>query len=123
MSRHVYQHPDGPRMDFANGDLIAIDADNNTVRLPIGPPGLVALAAQLTALAAEAIAVGHKQGESIADWCLDEIAGVSDSESRAQTLGLALFDLQHNTTFPDQARIAFALAMESEIGNGQGGAA
>ena len=47
MSRTVYSHPDGFTLAFNNRTLIATDDNGNTVSLPIGPLGLVELAAEL----------------------------------------------------------------------------
>ena len=53
MSRTIFQHPDGPALDFHNHTLIATDEDGKAVCLPIGPLGLVELGNALLALAAE----------------------------------------------------------------------
>lgn len=117
MSRRLFEHPDGYRLSFAHGELVAMDDNDNTVRLPIGPVGLAELAAQLAAMAVEADDIGHEEGHDIANWCLDEMAGM-DSASRASTIERALFALQHNTTHPELARAGFALVLESEVGQG-----
>ena len=115
MSRRLYAHPDGYRLSFAHGALVAVDDNDREVHLPIGPVGLAELAAQLAALAVEADDIGHEEGFNIACDCLDEMDGM-DSASRASTIERALFALQHNTQHPEQARAGFALALESEIG-------
>ena len=47
MSRTVYSHPDDFTLTFNDRTLIATGNDGNTVSLPIGPLGLVELAAEL----------------------------------------------------------------------------
>ena len=117
MSRALFSHPDGYRLSFAHGELVAMDDNDNEVRIPIGPIDIAQLSAQLADLAVEADDIGHEEGHDIANWCLEEMHGM-DSASRASTIEHALFDLQHRTTHPAQARAGFALVMESEIGQG-----
>ena len=45
----VYQHPDGFTLAFNDNVLTATD-DDNTVQIPIGWPGLIALGELLTAI-------------------------------------------------------------------------
>lgn len=51
MNRSIYTHPDGPALEYAYGELTAVDADGNKVALPIGPAGLADLAKELAGLA------------------------------------------------------------------------
>ena len=46
----VYQHPDGFTLAFNDNVLTATDNEDNTVCLPIGPLGLIALGQLLTAI-------------------------------------------------------------------------
>ena len=46
----VYQHPDGFTLAFSDNVLTATDDKDNTVFLPIGPLGLIALGERLTAI-------------------------------------------------------------------------
>ena len=46
----VYQHPDGFTLAFNDNVLTATDDNDNTVALPIGPMGLIALGELLTAI-------------------------------------------------------------------------
>ena len=46
----VYQHPDGFTLAFNDNVLTATDDEGNTVCLPIGPLGLIALGELLTAI-------------------------------------------------------------------------
>ena len=46
----VYEHPDGFTLAFNDNVLIATDDEDNTVCLPIGPLGLIALGELLTAI-------------------------------------------------------------------------
>ena len=119
MSRALFDHPDGFRLSFSHGELVATDDNDNVVRLPIGTLDIARLSAQLATLATEADDIGHQEGCDIANWCLEEMHGM-DSASRASTIEQAIFALAYQTTHPAQARAAFALVLESEIGNGQG---
>jgi len=46
----VYQHPDGFTLAFNDNVLTATDDDDNTVEIPIGSIGLIALGEMLTAI-------------------------------------------------------------------------
>ena len=46
----VYQHPDGFTLAFNDNVLTATDDEDNTVRLPIGPLGLIGLGERLIAI-------------------------------------------------------------------------
>ena len=46
----LFQHPDGPRLDFDDWTLAITDADDRRASLPIGPLGLIELGNTLIAL-------------------------------------------------------------------------
>ena len=46
----VYQHPDGFTLAFDDNVLTATDDNDNTVHIPIGSTGLIALGELLTAI-------------------------------------------------------------------------
>ena len=46
----LFQHPDGPRIDFDDWVLTITDADDRRASLPIGPLGLIELGNTLIAL-------------------------------------------------------------------------
>ncbi|WP_029524797.1 hypothetical protein [Polaromonas glacialis] len=46
----VYQHPDGFTLAFNDNVLTATDDSDNTVQIPIGSTGLIALGELLTAI-------------------------------------------------------------------------
>ena len=46
----LFQHPDGPRLDFDDWTLTIVDDDDRRASMPIGPLGLIELGNTLIAL-------------------------------------------------------------------------
>ena len=46
----LFQHPDGPRLDFDDWTLTITDEDDQRASMPIGPLGLIELGNTLIAL-------------------------------------------------------------------------
>ena len=115
----VYRHPDGPALTYSAGELVATDETGNTVRLPIGPVGLLELAAELTALANDSGNLAEQAGSAAAIDCLNALllAKKSSQGERIEIIQNAITSLQR-TTHPDLAAGGFAVVLESVVQRG-----
>ena len=71
MNRTVYSHPDGFTLAF--NDNTATDDNGNTVSLPIGPLGLVELAAELNTIGNDVGYLAEQDGAGIGIDCLNAV--------------------------------------------------
>lgn len=113
----VYQHPDGPALTYSASELTATDENGNSVRLPIGPLGLSALAAELLALANDAGNLAEQYGSAAAIDCLNELLATDSASERITIIQTAILSLQ-SATHPERAAGGFAVVMESVIERG-----
>ena len=117
MNRTVYSHPDGFTLAFNDHTLTATDDDGKTVCLPIGPHGLLELAAELNAIGNDAGNRAEQAGAGIGIDCLNAVlAGTSQGE-RLSAIQSAVLDLQR-LAHPKRAAGGFAGAVVNvlEIG-------
>ena len=82
MNRTVYNHPDGFTLAFNDHTLIATDDDGKTVSLPIGPLGLVELAAELNSIGSDAGNLAEQAGAGIGIDCLNAILAADTQGKR-----------------------------------------
>ena len=107
MSSTLYAHPDGFTLAFNDNALTATDDDGKTVSLPIGPLGLLELAAELVAIANDAGNRAEQAGAGIGIDCLNAVlAGTSQGE-RLRAIQSAVLDLQR-LAHPKRAAGGFA---------------
>lgn len=117
MSRTVYNHPDGFTLAFNDHTLIATDDDGKTVSLPIGPLGLVELAAELNAIGNDAGNLAEQAGAGIGIDCLNAVLAAKTQGERLRAIQSAVLDLQR-LAHPRRAAGGFAGAVVNvlEIG-------
>ena len=115
----IYRHPDGPALTYSASELIATDENGNSVCLPIGPIGLLELAAELVALANDGGNLAEQAGAGAAMDCLNALllAKKSSQGQRISIIQNAIIGLQ-STTHPERAAGGFALVLESFITRG-----
>ena len=113
----VYQHPDGPALTYCASELTATDKNGNSVRLPIGPLGLPALAAALLALANDSGNLAEQYGSAAAMDCLNELLATDSASERINIIQAAILSL-NSATHPERAAGGFAVVLESVIERG-----
>ena len=94
MNRTVYSHPDGFALDFNDNALTATDDDGKSVSLPIGPLGLVELAAELNAIGSNAGNLAESAGAGIGIDCLNAVLAGATQGERLRAIQSAVLDLQ-----------------------------
>ena len=117
MNRTVYSHPDGFTLAFNDDALTATDDDGKTVTLPIGPLGLVELAAELNAIGNDAGNLAEQAGAGIGIDCLNAVLAGATQGERLRAIQSAVLDLQR-LEHPKRAAGGFAGAVVNvlEIG-------
>ena len=119
MSRTVYSHPDGFTLVFNDHTLIATDDDGNTVSLPIGPLGLVELAAELDTIGNDAGNLAEQAGAGIGIDCLNAVLAGTTQGKRVRAIQSAVLDLQR-LTHPRRAAAGFSVALVNVLERGLG---
>ena len=119
MSRTVYSHPDGFTLAFNDHTLIANDDDGNTVCLPIGPLGLVELAAELDTIGNDAGNLAEQAGAGIGIDCLNAVLTGATQAKRVRAIQSAVLDLQR-LAHPRRAAAGFAMALVNVFERGLG---
>ena len=117
MNSTLYSHPDGFTLAFNDHTLIATDDNGKTVSLPIGPLGLVELAAELNAIGNDGGNLAEQAGNAAGIDCLNELLATDNQGERIRIIQNAITGLQ-NTTHPERAAGGFAVALESVIERG-----
>ena len=107
MSRTVYSHPDGFTLAFNDHTLIATDDNGKAVSLPIGPLGLVELAAELNAIGNDAGNLAEQAGAGIGIDCLNAVLAGATQGKRLRAIQSAVLDLQR-LAHPRRAAGGFA---------------
>jgi len=117
MNRTVYSHPDGPELAFDDHTLIATDDNGKSVSLPIGPLGLVELAAELNAIGNDAANLAEQAGAGIGIDCLNAVLAGATQGERLSAIQSAVLELQ-SMAHPERAAGGFAGAVVNvlEIG-------
>ena len=119
MSRTVYNHPDGFKLAFNDNVLTATDDDGKTVSLPIGPLGMLELAAELVAIANDAGNLAEQAGNAIAANCLNAILAAKTQGERVRAIQSAVLDLQR-LPHPKRAAGGFSVALVNVLERGLG---
>ena len=119
MSRTVYSHPDGFTLVFNDHTLIATDDDGNTVSLPIGPLGLVELAAELDTIGNDAGNLAEQAGADIGIDCLNAVLSGATQGKRVRAIQSAVLDLQRLAQ-PRRAAAGFSVALVNVLERGLG---
>ena len=119
MSRTVYSHPDGFTLAFNDHTLIATDDDGNTVSLPIGPLGLVELAAELDTIGNDAGNLAEQVGAGIGIDCLNAVLAGATQAKRVRAIQSAVLDLQR-LAHPKRAAAGFSVALVNVLERGLG---
>ena len=119
MSRTVYSHPDGFTLAFNDHTLIATDDDGNTVSLPIGPLGLVELAAELDTIGNDAGNLAEQAGAGIGIDCLNAVLSAATQGKRLRAIQSAVLDLQR-LAHPRRAAAGFSVALVNVLERGLG---
>ena len=119
MSRTVYSHPDGFTLVFNDNVLIATDDDGNTVSLPIGPLGLVELAAELDTIGNDAGNLAEQAGAGIGIDCLNAVLSGATQAKRVRAIQSAVLDLQR-LAHPKRAAAGFSVALVNVLERGLG---
>ena len=107
MSRTVYSHPDGFALAFNDNALIATDDNGKAVSLPIGPLGLVELAAELDTIGSDAGNLAEQAGAGIGIDCLNAVLAGKTQGERLRAIQSAVLDLQ-GLAHPKRAAGGFA---------------
>ena len=116
----IYRHPDGPTLTYSASELIATDENGNRVCLPIGPIGMLELAAELVALANANVNDGgnlaEQAGAGAAMDCLNALllAKQSSQGERISIIQNAIIGL-HRTSHPERAAGGFAVVLEGVL--------
>ena len=119
MSRTVYSHPDGFTLTFNDHTLIATNDDGNTVFLPIGPQGLVELAAELDTIGNDAGNLAEQAGAGIGIDCLNAVLAGATQAKRVRAIQSAVLDLQR-LAHPRRAAAGFSVALVNVLERGLG---
>ena len=119
MSRTVYNHPDGFTLVFNDHTLYATDDDGNTVSLPIGPLGLVELAAELDTICNDAGNLAEQAGAGIGIDCLNAVLAGATQAKRVRAIQSAVLDLQR-LAHPRRAAAGFSVALVNVLERGLG---
>ena len=119
MNRTVYSHPDGFTPTFNDYTLIATDDDGNTVLLPIGPLGLVELAAELDTIGNDAGNLAEQAGAGIGIDCLNAVLAGATQAKRVRAIQSAVLDLQR-LAHPRRAAAGFSVALVNVLERGLG---
>ena len=119
MSRTVYNHPDGFTLAFNDNALTATDDDGKTVSLPIGPLGLLELAAELVAIANDSGNRAEQAGGGIGNECLNAILAAKTQGERVRAIQSAVLDLQR-LPHPKRAAGGFSVALVNVLERGLG---
>ena len=119
MNRIVYSHPDGFTLVFNDHTLIATDDDGNTVSLPIGPLGLVELAAELDTIGNDAGNLAEQAGASIGIDCLNAVLTGATQGKRVRAIQSAVLDLQRRA-HPRRAAAGFSGVLVNVLERGLG---
>ena len=119
MKRTVYNHPDGFTLVFNDHTLIATDDDGNTVSLPIGPLGLVELAAELDTIGNDAGNLAEQAGAGIGIDCLNAVLAGANQGKRVRAIQSAVLDLQR-LAHPRRAAAGFSMALVNVLERGLG---
>ena len=117
MNSTLYSHPDGFTLAFNDDALIAINDEGKIVSLPIGPLGLVELAAELNAIGNDGGNLAEQAGNAAGIDCLNELLATDNQGERIRIIQNAITGLQ-NTTHSERAAGGFAVALESVIERG-----
>ena len=107
MNRTVYNHPDGFTLVFNDHTLIATNDDGKTVSLPIGPLGLVELAAELDTIGNDAGNLAEQAAAGIGIDCLNAVLAGKTQGERLREIQSAVLDLQR-LAHPKRAAGGFA---------------
>ena len=115
----IYRHPDGPALTYSASELIATDENGNSVSLPIGPQGMLELAAELVALANDGGNLAEQAGAGAAMDCLNALllAKKSSQGERISIIQNAIIGLQ-STTHPERVAGGFSVVLESVVTRG-----
>ena len=119
MSRTVYNHPDGFTLAFNDNALTATDDDGKAVSLPIGPLGLLELAAEFIAIANDAGNLAEQAGGGIGIDCLNAILAAKTQGERVRAIQSAVLDLQR-LPHPKRAAGGFSVALVNVLERGLG---
>ena len=119
MSRTVYSHPDGFTLAFDDHTLIATDDNGNTVSLPIGPLGLVELAAELDTIGNDAGNLAEQAGAGIGIDCLNAVLAGTTQGKRVRAIQSAVLDLQR-LAHPRRAAAGFSVVLVNVLERGLG---
>ena len=119
MSCTVYSHPDGFALAFNDNTLIATDDDGKTVSLPIGPLGLVELAAELDTIGNDAGNLAEQAGAGIGIDCLNSALAGANQAKRVKAIQSAVLDLQR-LAHPKRAAAGFSVALVNVLERGLG---
>ena len=115
----VYQHPDGFTLAFNNTVLTATDDEGNTVSLPIGPLGLVELAAELDTIGNDAGNLAEQAGAGIGIDCLNAVLTGATQGKRVRAIQSAVLDLQR-LAHPRRAAAGFSGVLVNVLERGLG---
>ena len=118
-SNQIYQHPDGFTLAFNDNVLTATDDEGNTVSLPIGPMGLVELAAELDTIGNDAGNLAEQAGAHIGIDCLNAVLTGATQGKRVRAIQSAVLDLQR-LAHPKRAAAGFAVALVNVLERGLG---
>ena len=118
-SNQIYQHPDGFTLAFNDNVLTATDDEGNTVSLPIGPMGLVELAAELDTIGNDAGNLAEQAGAGIGIDCLNAVLAGATQGKRVRAIQSAVLDLQR-LAHPKRAAAGFAVALVNVLERGLG---
>ena len=119
MSRTVYSHPDGFTLAFNDHTLIATDDNGKAVSLPIGPLGLVELAAELNAIGNDGGNLAEQAGAGIGIDCLNAVLAGATQGKRLRAIQSAVLDLQR-LEHPKRAAGGFSVALVNVLERGLG---
>lgn len=119
MSRTVYNHPDGFTLAFNDDTLIATDDNGKTVSLPIGPLGLVELAAELDTIGNDAGNLAEQAGAGMGIDCLNAVLAGATQGKRLRAIQSAVLDLQR-LAHPKRAAAGFAGVLVNVLERGLG---
>ena len=119
MNRTVYSHPEGFTLTFNDHKLIATDDGGNTVSLPIGPLGLVELAAELDTIGNDADNLAEQAGAGVGIDCLNAVLAEATPAKRVRAIQSAVLDLQC-LAHTRRAAAGFSVALVNVLERGLG---